>query len=136
MKTKEELIELYVANTKEIKRLNEENHAILKELTTFSEHKVGEIVEWKEEIKKRIDGSIWKVIGEKLNRAVLTRIDPRIWMGYKDDVSFRIGYEFNAVKKDGGISQNHTRPTVGYTWTGEMHADYLKEKADGTEGSH
>ena len=142
MMTKEELIEKYVENVKETERLNKENLAIRKELATFSEHKVGEIIEWKEVIKKRVEGgSIWrpayKVVGEKLHKAVLVRIDPRIWVGFRDDVSFHMGYEFKAIKKDGGISSNHIRPAEGYKWTGEIHSEYLTNKqTDGTESSH
>ena len=130
MKTKEELIQSYVDLQKQRKSIDEKQSDIINELCGLAEHKVGEIVKWTETGRtKRTGGSIWrpeyKHLPDKERKAVLTRIEPHIYMF--GEPKFDFIYCFNPIKEDGGVSANRVRPSDGYEWTGEIHKDYINK---------
>ena len=127
---KEELISKYVENKKAIDGLTKDNKDILKELTTFVEHKVGEIVKWTETgRRKRVGGSMWHPVYEDLpakeHEAVLTKLSASIWVWTDNNPSLSYEYEFCPIKADGGVSKNRCYPNKDkIIWTGEIHKDY------------
>lgn len=90
--TREELIRKYIENEDEIKRLRENNVGILNEIALTHEHKVGEIIKWKEKGKRKNVGNyyhpIWETLPDVERIAVLTKITPSINVWSDGSVSF------------------------------------------------
>ena len=133
--TREELIQKYIENEGEIKRLRENNVGILNEIALTHEHKVGEIIKWKGKGKRRNGGSLYIRFGiletmpDIEHFAVLTNITPSINVWSSGSVSFSWKLEFKPIKKDGGISMNTCYVnTDKIEWTGDIHKDYQNKK--------
>ena len=102
---------------------------VQKELSQLSPHKVGEIVKWTEVNRKRVGGTFWKPVYQDLppveRKAVLTFVKAYVDRWNDGTIALSHRYEFKPIKKDGGISQQHTHPNYGYEWTGEIHRDFI-----------
>lgn len=100
------------------------------ELVKLAPHKVGEIVKWLVKGRqKRVGGSFWHPEYEQLPDkevvAVLTKVEAEVSFICGLDLHYH--YEFNPIKKDGGISQNRVYPRAeDVEWTGEVHESYKK----------
>lgn len=130
---REELIQKYVDNQKEIERIKKENSEIKKEIALTFEHKVGEIVKWTEKGRRKNVGNWLHPKYENLpdieHEAVLTNVSPNInmWFGGKIDMSW--GLVFRQIKKDGGVSMNTCRVnTDNIEWTGDIHKNYQNKE--------
>lgn len=120
MKTKEQLIQLYLENRKSIEAIKEKQSDIIGQLRVLAPHKEGEIITWVETDRRRNIGSIWHPVYKELpdvtHAAVCVGVTPRF---STIDDSFSYGYSFCPIKKDGHLSVNHAYPPSDYTWTGE-----------------
>lgn len=98
------------------------------ELVKLAPHKVGEIVKWViKGRQKRVGGSIWNPKYEqqpdKEVVAVLTKVMADVDSIY--GLGLHYHYEFNPLKKDGGIGQNSVYPRgFELEWTGDVHESY------------
>jgi len=131
--TREELIQKYVDNQEQIKRTNEENIEIKKEIALTFEHKVGEIVKWTEKGRRKNVGNFfnpkWETLPDVEHVAVLTKITPSIFVFSDGRVSFSWELEFKPIKKDGGMSMNKCYVNKDkIEWTGDIHKDYQNKK--------
>lgn len=107
METKKELIEQYVSNENKIADMKREQRAILDKLASMSEHKVGEIVKWTDELNN------------KEHSAVVTNVSAYVYV-YQGKSDFEgIRYELHEIKKDGKLSKYRCYVNEkDYVWTG------------------
>ena len=131
--TREELIQKYVDNQEQIKRINKENLEIKKEIALTFEHKVVEIVKWNEKGRRKNVGNWLHPKYEDLpdieHKAVLTNVSPKIniWLDGKTSMSWEL--VFKPIKKDGGISMNTCHvDTDKIEWTGDTHKNYQNKE--------
>ena len=126
MKTKEQLIQLYLDNVKVIKTLQERQKSIIEELVELCPHKVGEIVKWRETGRTKNVGNFlhpqFKKLPDKDCTAVLSRVKTYFGM-FDDSEDMEYHYEFKGITKSGRASLYNVHPRGDYEWTGE----YLKE---------
>lgn len=132
MKEKEkELVEKYLAYKDAEMESRTKALEVQKELSQLAPHKAGEIVKWSEKTQKRVGGTTWRpVYQESLveKRAVLVAVRVHISRWNNGTIDLKYIYDFNPIKKDGGISLNGTYPRDGYEWTGEVHKDYIHKE--------
>lgn len=127
--TREELIQKYVDNQKEIKRIKEESLEIKKEIALTFEHKVGEIVKWAEKGRRKNVGSYFHPKYEDLpdieHEAVLTNVSPNINIWFDGKISMSWELTFRPIKKDGHISMNRCYVDKDkIEWTGDIYKNY------------
>jgi len=119
-----ELVERFVANANEIKKLNDAQVSIRAKLVEQAPHKVGDVVKWTETDRKQNVGSFWfpeyKDLPDRERKAVVTRVHPDIYVSQSGELlGFRYNYDFALIKKDGTIGVNSVYVPEGCEWTGE-----------------
>jgi hypothetical protein len=120
------LVDEFVANANEIKRLENEQKAIQEKLIEQAPHKRGDVIKWTETGRTRNVGTCWnpnKVpIADSERKAVVVRVCPHLWVYEGKLQTFKYDYVFHVLKKDGSIGVNEVHPYQDYEWTGE-HVD-------------
>lgn len=123
---KKKLVDEFVANAIEIKRLENEQKAIQEKLIEQAPHKVGDVVKWTEKHRERNVGTTWNPkyvkIADSERTAVVVKVRPNVWVYEGKLQSFGYDYVFHVLKKDGSIGVNQVYVPQGYEWTGE-HVD-------------
>lgn len=123
---KEELIKEYDHIIQQMDELKSKKSAIEDEYKEIiSQHKLGEIVKWKETNRVKNVGATWhpvlKQLPDKECSAVVTGI--RLWTGITLESS-TVEYTLCYIKKDGKVGLNHAYVPKDAVWTGEIHEDY------------
>ena len=120
------LVDEFVANAIEIKRLENEQKAIQKKLIEQAPHKRGDVIKWTEQGKKRNVGTTWRPkyidCADSERKAVVYKVIPAIWVYDGKLGNFDYEYRFHVLKKDGSIGVYDIYVPQGYEWTGE-HVD-------------
>lgn len=121
------LVDEFVANANEIKRLEACQKEIRNALIEQAPHKKGDVIKWTETGRRKNVGTIWNPkyvdVADSERKGVVRRVIPSIfvWEGHLS--SFKFDYEFVVLKKDGSIGVNQVYVGSGrYEWTGE-HVD-------------
>lgn len=120
------LVEKYLGYKNVADEAKKNADGVIKELASLAPHKVGEIVKWTEHKRKNIGSWLhpnFLELPPVENRAVVTKVIADVWKWENKDVTLNYNYEFNLIKKDGGISKQNCSPT-NYMWTGEVYKDY------------
>ena len=117
------LVNEFVTNANEIKRLEAEQKAIQEKLIEQAPHKRGDVIKWTETGKKRNMGTTWnpKYIdcADSERKAVVYKVIPAIWAFDGKLRKFNYEYRFHVLKKDGSIGVNDIYVPQAYEWTGE-----------------
>lgn len=121
------LVDEFVANANEIKRLEACQKEIRNALIEQAPHKRGDVIKWTETGRRKNVGSWlnprYVDIADSERKGVVRRVIPSIFIHEGKLHNFHYDYEFVVLKKDGSIGVNQVYVgSVNYEWTGE-HVD-------------
>lgn len=117
------LVEEFVANEDEIKRLQACQSEIRNALISQAPHKRGDVIKWTETGRTRNVGTWWAPrtipIKDGERRAVVWKVSPYISVYDGRLQAFNYNYAFHVLKKDGTVGVNEVYPDKDYEWMGE-----------------
>ena len=124
---KKKLVDEFVANANEIKRIEACQKEIRLALIEQAPHKRGDVIKWTETGRRKNVGTTWNPkyvdVADSERKGVVRRVIPNIWIWEGQLKTFDYDYEFVVLKKDGSIGVNQVYVgSVKYEWTGE-HVD-------------